>query len=293
MYGWTTSSWPDSKGMEGRPKPAMQSTHRSRGFARTLRAAVLLLALLALPACGGAGDRSGGQKPVELTVSAAASLTEAVKEIGALYEEKHQDTKLLYNFGASGTLQKQIQEGAPADLFISAASRNMDEFVNAGLAVADSHVQLLAGELVVIVPADDGNDINGLRDLEGDRMKRIAIGIPESVPAGGYAKEALEGEQLWERLQDKLVQAKDVRQVLQYVETGNADAGFVYRTDAVASDKARIAFAVSADSHAPILYPAAIVAASKHPDMAKELLNFFQSEEAMAVFERYGFRKAP
>ncbi len=293
MHGWITSRRQGSKEMEGRPEPAMQSGYRSRGGAHTLRAAVMLLALLALPACGGAGDRSGGQKPVELTVSAAASLTEAVKEIGALYEERHQDTKLLYNFGASGTLQKQIQEGAPADLFISAASRNMDEFVNAGLAVADSHVQLLAGELVVIVPAEGGHDIKGLRDLEGDGMKRIAIGIPESVPAGGYAKEALEGEQLWERLQGKLVQAKDVRQVLQYVETGNADAGFVYRTDAIASDEARIAFAVDAGSHAPILYPAAAVAASKHPDMAKELLAFFQSEEAMAVFERYGFRKAP
>ncbi|MDQ6419628.1 molybdate ABC transporter substrate-binding protein [Paenibacillus sp. LHD-117] len=257
-----------------------------------------LMMALALSACGSAsnagnsananGEETSGPV-VQLTISAAASLTDALEEIKGIYESQHTNVKLLFNFGASGALQTQIEEGAPADLFLSASPKNMKALVDGGFIEPDKQMNLLGNELVVVVPADSKLTLSTLQDLQKPDVKRIAIGIPESVPAGNYAKEALTKETLWDALQPVLVQAKDVRQVLSYVETGNVDAGFVYRTDALSSTDSKVAFAVAPGSYAPIQYPAGIVKATEHPEEAAGFYDFLQSKEALDVFVKYGF----
>ncbi|OMF27199.1 molybdate ABC transporter substrate-binding protein [Paenibacillus sp. FSL H8-0548] len=226
---------------------------------------------------------------VELIVSAAASMTDALTEIEKAYEANHPNIELSFNFGASGALQQQIEQGAPADLFLSAAVKNMTALVDKELIDTNQQINLLANELVVVVPADGALAIENVSDLAKAEVKTVAIGIPESVPAGSYAKEVLTSANLWDALQSKSVQAKDVRQVLQYVETGNADAGFVYKTDALTSDKVKVAFAVNAASYKAIQYPIGIVKATKHSKEAEEFYTYLQSQESLDVFIKYGF----
>jgi len=243
-----------------------------------------LVALIALAAVSGCSS-----KKTELTVSAAASLTEALTEIQGIYEKEHKDVKLLLNFGASGALQQQIEQGAAADLFLSAALKNMKALMDKGMIHETGPGDLLRNELVVVVPKGGKTAVAGAGDLAKPELKKIAIGIPESVPAGGYAKEALTAAGAWEELQPKLVQGKDVKQVLQYVETGNADAGFVYKTDALSSDKVEIAFAVDPSQYSPIVYPLGIVKETKHFKEAQQLFQYLFTPEAIAIFEKYGF----
>ncbi|MFU1797540.1 molybdate ABC transporter substrate-binding protein [Paenibacillus azoreducens] len=226
---------------------------------------------------------------VGLTISAAASMTDALNEIKQTYETEHPNIELSFNFGGSGALQKQIEQGAPADLFLSAAVKNMKPLVEQKLIEEGKEKTLLKNELVAIVPADTQASIAAMDDLNKAEVKKVAIGIPESVPAGNYAKEALTNSKLWEPLQPKMVQAKDVRQVLQYVETGNADAGFVYKTDALTSSKAKIAFTVDPASYSPVEYPIGIVKATKHAQEAEDFYNYLQSKASLDVFIKYGF----
>ncbi|TDF95164.1 molybdate ABC transporter substrate-binding protein [Paenibacillus piri] len=232
------------------------------------------------------------QKPVEtveLIVSAAASMTDALKEIQKAYETKNTNIKINFNFGASGALQQQIEQGAPADLFLSAATKNMNALVDKQLIDAKQQKKLLTNELVAVISPDGKAAIGSVADLSKAELKNIAIGIPESVPAGNYAKEALTNAKVWDSLQPKLVQAKDVRQVLQYVETGNADAGFVYKTDALTSQKVKVAFAVDPKSYTAVEYPIGIVKATKHSKEAENLYAYLQSQQALDVFVKYGF----
>lgn len=228
---------------------------------------------------------------VDLTISAAASLTDALKEIETQFKVVHPNVKLNFNFGASGALQKQIENGAPADLFLSAASKNMKSLVDAKLIAEDSQTNLLSNGLVLVTSKTSKTQLATVNDLLNADVKTIAIGIPESVPAGSYTKEALEQAKLWDSLQPKVVQAKDVRQVLQYVETGNADAGFVYKTDALTSDKVNIVLTVDPATYTPITYPIGIVTATKHLPESKQFYDYLQTAEAMAVFEKFGFSK--
>lgn len=254
---------------------------------------VLLLSLLAVAlsvaGCSGASKKA---ETVELTVSAAASLTDALEKIGDRYEAEHESVRLRFNWGASGALQQQIEQGAPADLFLSAAPKNMKALVDKGLVEPDKQKVLLTNELVAVVPASGGAEVQSMADLSEADVKTVAIGIPETVPAGAYAKEALTSAGLWETLQGKTVQGKDVRQVLQYVETGNADAGFVYKTDALTSKLAKIAFTVDPQTYSPIEYPAGVVKASAHAEEAEEFYAYLQSDEALVVFAEYGFKQA-
>lgn len=269
---------------------------------------VYVAVVLGLSACGGANGSDGSPsvsstasstaastdapsaEETELTVSAAASLTDALGELKALYETAHPEVTLSFNFGASGALQQQIEQGAPADLFLSAATKNMQALVDKGL--VQEQRNLLKNELVVVVPSDGAAPVAKLEDLSGDAIKKVAVGIPESVPAGGYAKDALTAAGLRDSLQGKLVQGKDVRQVLQYVETANADAGFVYKTDALSSGKVKVAFAVDPAQYKPIVYPVGVVKATKHADAAGRFYEYLQTPEAVAVFVKYGFSAA-
>ncbi len=240
---------------------------------------------------GAAAETSNEEaaQQVELTISAAASMTDALQEIQKAYEAEHANVKLNFNFGASGALQQQIEQGAPADLFLSAAVKNMKALEDKQLIDSSHEKDLLANELVAVVNAKEPAQVSGMEDLKGIGLKKIAIGIPESVPAGNYAKEALTNANLWDTLQPKLVQAKDVRQVLQYVETGNADAGFVYKTDALTSDQVKVVFTVDPSAYTPIVYPVGIVKATKHSQEAVDFYEYLQTDSAVDNFKKYGF----
>ncbi|SFI41899.1 molybdate transport system substrate-binding protein [Paenibacillus sp. UNC496MF] len=227
-------------------------------------------------------------RKTELLVSAAASLKDSLDVIEKSYEKKHPDIDLVFNYGSSGTLQKQIEQGAPADLFFSAGQKQMDALVKENL-ISD-HATLLNNDLVMVVPSNVKTKYTTVKELIAKSVKKIAVGQPESVPAGQYAQETLNARGVWNSLQSKLVYAKDVRQVLTYVETGNVDAGFVYKTDALTSSKVRIALNILPSVHSPILYPAGIVKETKHAAEAKAFYTYLQSSEADAVFVKYGFK---
>jgi molybdate transport system substrate-binding protein len=244
--------------------------------------------LLVLTGCGGTNEQAADKvEPVNLTISAAASLKDAAEELKGLYAKEHQDVNITYNFGASGTLQKQIEEGAPADLFISAGKKQMDALDEKGFIVKESRKDLLGNELVLVAKKD--SQIAGFEDLSKPEVEKISIGTPESVPAGQYAKESLTSMQLWDKLQPKLVLAKDVRQVLTYVETGNVAAGMVYSSDAVMGEDIKVVTAAPAESHKPIVYPMAILKDTKNQKAVEDFAAFLSGEEAATVFEKYGF----
>ncbi|MFC5651007.1 molybdate ABC transporter substrate-binding protein [Paenibacillus solisilvae] len=245
---------------------------------------LLMLAVLAAPLQPAVAAKA----QTEILVSAAASLKDSLNEIEKVFEKEHPNINLTFNYGSSGTLQKQIEQGAPSDLFFSAGKKQMDALVKQGL-ISNSKT-ILNNELVMIVPSDSKRTFTTVRELNDKSIKKIAIGQPESVPAGQYAKETLITRKVWDQLQSKLVYAKDVRQVLTYVETGNVDAGFVYKTDALTSKKVKIAIKIIPGVHTPIVYPAGIVKESKHSVEANAFFTFLQSKEASSVFKKYGFK---
>lgn len=246
----------------------------------------LLIFLFVVSFIAGCGSQAA--KPVGLTVSAASSLKDAMEEIKNVYAQENSKVKITYNFGASGALQQQIEQGAPADLFISAAAKNMDDLKNKGLIIEDTKKDLLLNEVVLVVPKNSSG-INSFNDLESDKIKKLALGEPDSVPAGKYGQEILTKLGIWEKCKGKAVYAKDVRQVLNYVETESAEAGIVYQTDAKVSDQVKIVAAAPSGSHTPVVYPLAVVKSSKNVSAAKEFANFLAGDKARAVFEKYGF----
>jgi molybdate transport system substrate-binding protein len=228
------------------------------------------------------------QENVQLTVSAAASLKEALREITPLYSKSKSNVAIRNNFGSSGDLQQQIINGAPVDVFISAAAKQMDDLQKKDLIVADTRRDLLSNRLVLIVPADK-SDAKELKDLTNASIERIAIGAPRSVPVGQYAEQALKKLELLQDLQSKFVLGNNVRQVLQFVESGNAQAGIVYVTDAKTSTKVKVVQVIDAKIHKPIVYPIAVLQKSSNQSSAKSYLEFLSSEPAKTIFEKYGF----
>jgi len=252
-----------------------------------------VLALFWLSACG-------QNSPVEtkdavaknLTVAVAVSLKEAMTEASSAYKEEQPNVMITYTFGSSGTLQQQIEQGAPVDLFISAASKQIDALESKGLVEVGARTNLLENQVVAVAPVNATTTIDDFRDLASDQVKQIGVGAPESVPAGEYAKQVLSFLGIWEQLQPKLVFAKDVRQVLTYVETGNVDVGIVYGTDAKLSDQVKVVALAPVGSHAPVIYPAAVIKGGKNAAAAKEFVEFLaQSDRATAIFAKYGFTK--
>lgn len=233
-----------------------------------------------------AGCQSETEEKTELVISAAASLQKALSEIETVYEEENEDITLLFNYGGSGALHRQIQNGAPADLFISAAIEPFENLLDEGLIEEKANSNLLGNELALI--AGKQTDIEGLENLES--ASKIAIGSPDSVPAGQYAKQSLEALELWGGMEGKLIFTKDVTQVLTYVETGNVDAGIAYWTDAQSSDKVKVIDILPNDTHEDIVYPAGVISLSKKKAEAIEFYEYLCSDEAMRIFEKYGFK---
>lgn len=226
----------------------------------------------------------------ELTVSAAASLTNVFPEIGKDFEQQHPGTKVIYNFAASGPLLQQIAQGAPVDVFASADQKTMNQAQEKGLIVPASRKNFVSNILVLIVPQDSKLALPGLKDLASAAVKRVALGNPASVPVGRYTREALTKAGLWQALQPKLIMGESVRQVLDYVSRGEVDAGFVFATDAAIA-KGKVKIVATVQGHQPIVYPVALVAASQKQALAQEFLNFLFAPESVALFNKYGFGK--
>lgn len=234
------------------------------------------------------GNSAEQVKPMELLVSTAPSLKGSLEEIKGMYEAKNSQVKLVYNYGPSGSLQNQIEQGAAADIFISQGKPQMDVLEKKGLIKQGSRLNLLGDELVLVVNKNN-TSINSFEDLAKPEVKKIGIGEAQSVPAAKTAKETLEYLKLWDQLEPKFVIGKDLMQIMTYVETDNADAGLVWDTIAITSDKVRIVAAAPEGSHNPVFLPAAIVASSKNSAQASEFLEYLQSDEAMKVFTKNGF----
>lgn len=224
----------------------------------------------------------------EVRVFAAASLTDALKEIAALYEVASGE-KIVFNFGASSTLARQIQEGAPADLFVSADQEKMDVLQRAKLIVDGTRVTLLSNTLVIVVSRDGGIVIRSPRDLASRRVTSLALAEPQSVPAGIYARRYLQKIGIWKRVQSKVIPTDNVRSALSAVASGNADAAIVYKTDALISRKVRVVFEVPLKEGPPISYPFAVLREGENQAGARRFLVYLASDAALNVFVRHGF----
>lgn len=227
---------------------------------------------------------------VKLIISAAASMQDVLEQLRIAYKAVEPMVELVYNFGASGALAQQIIQGAPVDIFLSASPHWLAELDGQGQILANSHRALVHNSMVLVVPKDQGL-INDFKDLP--KVDRIAIGKPESVPAGHYAKEILTSLDLFETLQPSLVFGKNVRHVLSYVETGNVDAGLVYATDALTSKRVRVVMNAPDYSYKPIVYSVAVVKGSAQAAAAQTVISFLLSDLAATIFQEYGFKPVP
>ncbi len=249
-----------------------------------------LLCLLILLSVGHGFAQSQGSssQKIELLLSAAASLTDCMNELKTIYMTKNPSIFISCNYGSSGALQQQIEQGAPVDLFFSAGVKQMKALVDKGIMDASTVRNVLENHVVLIVPKDRPR-LSSFDELRKPSVTKIGIGDPKSVPAGQYAEQVFKNLDLSTAITGKLVLAKDVREVLFWVETGNVDAGVVYATDARVSDKVVIAAIAPEDSHEKIVYPVGVVKDSAHPKEAKAFEDFLCSDDAGKVFAKYGF----
>ena len=227
------------------------------------------------------------QRHPTMTLSIAASLQDAIIEVEASYQSEHGTVDFRNNFGSSGTLAREIEQGAPVDAIISAGTKPVDDLQAKGLLVPGSRMNLLGNSLVLIAP--QGSRLAGFDGLTGKDVHLIALGDPVSVPAGQYGKQTLVAMNLYDKVNAKLVLGKDVRQVLTYVESGNADAGLVYATDAQISKQVRVVAVAPESTHAPIVYPLAEVAGTRNEQDVRNFVTYLSGSAAKAIFVKHGF----
>ena len=245
-----------------------------------------LIATLIIPVLSPDGAMAG--EKTQLHVSAAISLKEALETVRTMYAKKEPGVEIRFNLASSGLLQKQIKEGAPVDLFISAGRQQMDELAVQGFLLPETRGDLLGNELVLIVAREKKGSIRAFSDLPG-KIQSMSIGQPEAVPAGKYSMETLKNLRLWDSLEKRIIFAKDVRQVLAYVDSGNVDAGLVYRSDTVALKSGFVVTTAPKGSHSPIVYPMAVIRASRQVAAIRKFAAFLTTSEAARVFVSYGF----
>lgn len=250
--------------------------------------AAILAAVLVLT-IGWDGRQEADKQPITLHVSAAASLTDVMKELADSYEKEHPDVEIVYNFGSSGALQQAIQNGGETDLFFSAAQKQMNVLEEDGLLADGTRKDLLVNEVVLIVPKEGGRELTDFQQVTAPEIHHIALGEPKGVPVGQYSEEVFANLGILDAVKAKAVYGSDVRQVLSWVEAGEAECGVVYATDAAVSDKVKVAAKAPAGTHKPIVYPAAVLKDSKHLDTAKDFLAFVSDDANKKRFETYGF----
>lgn len=225
-----------------------------------------------------------------LTVSAAASLSDAFTEIGQAFEKEHPDTKVAFNFAAAGALLQQIVQGAPVDVFVSADQEIMNKAQAQDVIQTQTRVNFTANTLVLITPKESALSLHAVEDLTAPEVKLVVLGNPSITPIGRYVRDELQKRNLWTSIESKLVLAETVRQSLNYVSRGEVDAGFVFATDArTLQDKVKIAFSVSPGQDAnPFVYPIAVTAQSKN-SLSAEFIAFVLSAEGQTILSKYGF----
>lgn len=253
-------------------------------FVRVL--ALLTISAMLFISCSKAGKKS------ELTVLAAASLTDVCAALKDEYQKENPGAELFFSFGGSGALQAQVEAGAPCDVFISAGKKQMDALVQENLMEEGSVSKLLQNEVVLILPKDSALKISSFEELASPAIKLVAVGEPQSVPVGQYAKAVCASLGIWEAVSAKANFASDVRTALSWVEEAACDSGIVYATDAASSQKVFVAAAAPKGSCPPVIYPVGIVEASGHKEAARAFVDFLHSEKAKAVFEKAGFKMA-
>lgn len=249
-----------------------------------------LLAVLFL-ACLGAGApnaRAEGDSDTMLSIAAGVGLKDALFAIQKAYAKKQPSVALEFNFAASGFLRKQIEQGAPIDLFLAPGRQHFNALLSAGYTDSGHSCALLGNRLVLIVAREKQHAIHGFSDLEAAAAS-MSIGMPDMVPAGTYARQALEHLGMWELLEQRMVYGKSVRQVLAYVDSGNIDAGMVFASDTALLTSAVVAAVAPADSHKPIVFSMAGMLKSPHPEALQDFMAFLKGQEAAAIFARYGF----
>lgn len=229
------------------------------------------------------------EEPTEVQVAAASSLQPVFHELEEEIENHIDNIDVVFQFGGSGALQRQIEQGAPFDIFFSASEADFAALLEAEKINPEQSMDLLGNKLVLIKPAATETPIANLEELAHSDIETIAIGTPESVPAGKFAQETLENLQMWGILDDKIVQARSARQILTYNETNNVDAGFVFATDAASSEDVETVEKIDTSLHRNIIYPLGIIEETDQPEAALEVYNFLVSDEAKAVYEAYGY----
>jgi molybdate transport system substrate-binding protein len=236
------------------------------------------------------GDKVNAQSTHEITISAAISLKNAYEEIGKIFMERNPGVKVIFNFGASGDLARQIEAGAPVDLFASAAQKDMDDIDRKGLITPKSRQDFIGNAVVLVKPAHSNIPLQSLRDLRRKEVQKVVIGNPKTVPAGRYAEEVLRHFNLWDAIKEKLIFAEHVRQALDYVARDEVDAGLVYSTDAmVRSKEVTLVTQAPEGSHQPIIYPIAALKGAKDEKGARKFVEYVLSAEAQKVLKQYGF----
>ena len=230
-------------------------------------------------------SRADAQAYREITVSAASSLTDAFREIGAGFE-KETGIKAVFNFGASAALLKQVEAGAPVDVFASADEETMDDAERKGIVFKATRTDFAGNELVLAVPAGQAR-VAGLKDIA--KAARIALANPDTAPAGRYAKQALTAMKLWEAVEPRCIYCPNVRQALDYVRRGEVDAGIVFMTDAASAGGAVKSVAIL---NGRVRYPAAVVSSSRNPEAARKFVQFLSGRKAQGILKKYGFKDA-
>ncbi len=263
----------------------LRTCSRLRGIRRLMFPLACFAGLLSATGTG-AQPRSAD----EITVSAAISLKNAFEEIGKAFTQKHPGTKVILNFGGSGDLARQIEAGAPVDVFASAAQKDMDDIWKKDLIAASSRKDFAKNGVVLVKPANSTIPLYTLTDLQKKEIKKIAIGNPKTVPAGRYAEQALRHFNLWDTIRDKLIFAENVRQVLDYVARGEVDAGLVYSTDAmVRSKEVKVVMKLSEGSYQPVVYPIGVIKGTKKELSARAFVDLIVSAEGQKILNKYGF----
>ncbi len=249
------------------------------------------------------------QKKTELTILAAASLTDICSELKTEFEKANPDIKLFFSFGGSGALQAQIEAGAPCDIFISASTKQMNALLQKDLMKKDSVKNLLKNEVVLIAPVEeetackestaskvgdtsDSRQISSFEELASPAVKMIALGEPSSVPVGQYSRAIFENLGIWDKISQKANFASDVRTVLNWVEESACDYGLVYQTDAAVSHKVRILARAPQGSCPPVIYPVGIIKASTNKEAAQEFVDFLFSKRVSEIYSKAGFNLA-
>lgn len=253
--------------------------------------AAAVLGTAALSGCSSEDKNTSGKKTATLTISAAASLTDVTKDIAEKYKEKEPNVELRFSYGSSGALQTQIEESADADVFMSAAQKQMDALSKKNLIDKKSRADLLENKLVLIVPKSSKTSVKTFEDLAESSVKKVALGEPEAVPVGQYSEGVFQKLGILDKIKKKANYGSDVRQVLTWVESGEVDCGVVYMTDAKISKKVKVVCEAPKKAADPVIYPVAVLKDSRHQKEAQKFVDFLKTDEILKLFESYGFQR--